>query len=405
MLLLTPCYRLYQWIARRLQAFLPWRVPELIEGTGSLSRLPALLKREGIQRLLIVTDQGIVKLGLVAPLIDTCREHGIGCFVFDETVPNPTIDNIESALMIYRNNECQGILAFGGGSPMDCAKGVGARVARPRKSIPQMKGLLRVRRRLPPLVAVPTTAGTGSEATLTAVVSNPATHEKYAINDHALIPAIAILDPMLTLNLPPHITATTGMDALTHAIEAFIGRSNTEETEKDAIEAVRIIMRDLTAVYHRGEDIQRRANLLKASFLAGRAFTRAYVGYVHAIAHTLGGFYSVPHGLANAIILPHVLDYYGKSAERRLALLARRAGVAHPNAPDAEAARTFIARIRAMNAEMSIPASVNAIRDEDISLMVKRALAEANPLYPVPRILGPKELTGLYHIIAGRHRA
>lgn len=393
--------RIYQGIFKLVSPLMPWREPELLEGPGSLERLPSFLAAKGIRRPLIVTDQGLAKLGVQGPLIAGLETAGLGYALFDGTVPNPTIKNIEDALAVYRGRGCDAIVALGGGSPMDCAKGVGARLARPRKSIEDMKGLLKVGRPMPPFVAVPTTAGTGSEATLAAVISNPDTHEKYPINDHALIPHYAVLDPRLTVGLPPPITATTGMDALTHAVEAFIGRSNSAETERDALEAAKIIMADLVDAYKDGGDLARRGRLMKAAYLAGKAFTRAYVGYVHAVAHTLGGFYGVPHGLANSVLLPIVLDYYGQAAAPRLALMAKAAGVAQPDAAPDDAARAFIDRVKAMNRAMGIPERIEAIREADVPAMVARALAEANPLYPVPRILGRAELAELYRLAAG----
>jgi alcohol dehydrogenase class IV len=379
---------------------LPWREPELLEGPGSLLELPTKLTGRGIKKVLVVTDKSLVALGLLSPLLTEFAAQNIEYVVYDETVPNPTVGNIEAALKLYHSNQCQAIIACGGGSPIDCAKGVGARVARPRKSLASMKGVLKVLHRLPLLTAIPTTAGTGSEATLAAVISNPETHEKYPINDHSLIPHLAVLDPELTRKLPKQMTATTGMDALTHAVEAYIGRSNTKETERDAIEATRIIMQDLVAVYADGDDVVRRGNMLKAAYLAGKAFTRAYVGYVHAIAHTLGGFYGIPHGLANSVILPHMLDYFGASAEKRLADLARKSKTVDETLDDASAAKAFIARIRAMNKSMAIPETLTGIKSEDVPLMVKRALSEANPLYPVPRILNGQELTEVFGIIS-----
>ena len=393
--------RCYQIVIRLISPFLAWRNPELLEGPGSLLNLPALLEERGIERLLIVTDQVIARLGIMEPFLGGLRERGIEFALFADTVPNPTIGNIESALSLYRENGCQAILAFGGGSPMDCAKGVGARVARPERKVEEMRGLLKVGRRLPPLFAVPTTAGTGSEVTVAAVISNPETHEKYPINDHALIPALAVLDPELTLGLPPHITATTGMDALTHAVEAFIGRSNTAGTERDAVEATRLIMENLERVYRDGKDLEGRGRLLKAAHLAGRAFTRAYVGNVHAVAHALSGFYGLPHGLANAVLLPHVLEYYGPAARGRLALLARRAGLAGEGGGDAEVAAAFIDRVRAMNRAMGIPERVECIEAADKPLMARRAHAEANPLYPVPRILVVRDIEALLDIASG----
>jgi len=334
--------RTYQLAYKVAARFLPWRKPELLEGENSLQRLPEFIRSKNIHHVLIVTDEGIARLGLIDGLLEGLAEAGITYVVYDRTVPNPTIDNIEEALQLYHTHGCQGIIAFGGGSPMDCAKGVGARVARPEKNVPQMKGQLKVRRKIPPLIAIPTTSGTGSEVTLAAVVSNSRTHEKYAINDVVLIPHYAVLDPLLTVNLPPHITSTTGIDALTHAVEAYIGRSNTKETVRYSKEAVRLIFSNLYEAYSNGNNIEARRNMQKAAYLAGAAFTRAYVGYVHAIAHTLGGFYNVPHGLANAVILPYVLEYYGESIHKSLSELADLIGITEPSEPAAAKAKKFI---------------------------------------------------------------
>jgi alcohol dehydrogenase len=400
--LFTGYCRLYQLVLKMVSPLLPWREPDLLEGPDSLLRLPALMRERGLLRVLIVTDRSIVGLGLLEPLLEGLKAQEIAYAIFDETVPNPTIGNIESGLRMFHAEGCQCLLAFGGGSPIDCAKGIGARAARPHKSLSRMKGILKVGRRIPPLIAVPTTAGTGSEATLAAVVSNPDTHEKYPINDHALIPHYAVLDPLLTISLPPSITASTGMDALTHAVEAYIGRSGTRETDADSIEAVRLILGNLTEVFRNGNDVDGRGNLLKAAYLAGKAFTRAYIGYVHAMAHTLGGFYGMPHGLANSIILPHVLEFYGKSAVRRLADLARKAGAAAVDLSDSEAASVFIERIKEMNRKMDIPEFVSGVEEKDLPLLVRRALAEANPLYPVPRILDRREMTELFAVVRGK---
>jgi alcohol dehydrogenase len=391
--------RLYQHAYRGASYLLPWRKPELITGENSVEKLPSLIKRAGINSVLIVTDKGIASLGLMNGLLLQMEAERLTYTVYDKTIPNPTIGNIEEAFRIYQKNKCEAIIAFGGGSPMDCAKGVGARVARPDKTIPQMKGQLKVRKRIPTLFAIPTTAGTGSEATVAAVISNPETHEKYAVNDPVLIPHYAVLDPLLTVKLPPRITSTTGMDALTHAVEAYIGRSRTKETIQCSKEAVTLIFDHLYEAYSHGENILARTNMQRASYLAGVAFTRAYVGYVHAIAHTLGGFYSIPHGLANAIILPHVLEYYGDSVHKQLAELADSAGICHACNTAEQKAAAFIEAIKKLNEDMNIPAKVSGIAETDIPLMVKRALAEANPLYPVPKILTEKDLFELYGLI------
>ncbi|CAM3546413.1 iron-containing alcohol dehydrogenase [Cytobacillus oceanisediminis] len=391
--------RVYQRTFKLVSPILPWREPKLIEGINSLDRLPDFIKTIAISRILIVTDSGIRSLGLMDGFLQGLHNRGIEFFIYDKTVPNPTIENIEEALELYKNNHCQGIIAFGGGSPMDCAKGVGARVARPDKSISQIKGQFKIRKEIPPLFAVPTTAGTGSEATVAAVITDSRTHEKYAIIDLNLMPHYAVLDPLLTVQLPPHITAATGLDALTHAVEAYIGRSNTQETRKYSTDAVRLIYENLYEAFSNGMNLHARANMQKAAYLAGAAFTRAYVGNVHAIAHTLGGFYSVPHGLANAVILPYVLEHYGKAVYKPLAELADAAGIVEDSDTIEEKAVKFINSIKSLNCKMDIPPKVSGIKDSDIPIMAERALKEANPLYPVPKIFNRDDMLKLYRLI------
>ncbi|MDK2868739.1 MAG: hypothetical protein PWP51_2993 [Clostridiales bacterium] len=392
--------RLYQAGFRVGSNFLPWRKPEMIEGVNSVLKLPEVIKAKGLDRILVVTDSGIAKLGLMNGLLNALKDAGIHYVVYDKTVPNPTIDNIEAALSLYKANQCTALIAFGGGSSMDCAKAVGARVARPNKSIPQMKGVLKVRKTIPTLFAIPTTAGTGSETTIAAVVTNSQTHEKYPLNDMALIPHYAILDPMLTTGLPPHITSTTGMDALTHAVEAYIGQSNTKETHLYSRKAVKLIFDNLYEAYANGSNIEARTEMLKASHYAGIAFTRAYVGYVHAIAHTLGGFYGTPHGLANAVILPYVLDYFGDAVYKPLSELADLVGITAPGDTEKDKAVKFIDAVKNMNKRMQIPLGIEGIRESDIPLMVKRAMSEAHPLYPVPKLFKEEDMFKLYQMIS-----
>jgi alcohol dehydrogenase len=391
--------RAYQNVLKLAAIFLPWRKPVLIEGINSIHTLPKVIKNQGLRSVLIVTDKGIASLGLLNGLLRGLKSEGISFAVYDETVPNPTISNIEDALLLYKYHQCEGIVAFGGGSPMDCAKGVGARVARPGKSISQMKGLFKVRKRIPALFAIPTTAGTGSETTVAAVITDENTHSKYAINDLSLIPHYAVLDPALTTGLPAHITATTGMDALTHAVEAYIGKSNTQETREMSEKAIQLIFENLYEAYINGNNLEARENMLKASYYAGVAFTRAYVGYVHAIAHTLGGFYGIPHGLANAVILPYVLEYYGESVHDSLAELADVTGISEASDTIEEKAQRFITAVKNMNKSMEIPEKISGIQEPDIEAMVEQAFKEAHPVYPVPRIFTKEDLTNIYHLI------
>jgi alcohol dehydrogenase len=394
-------YRIVQMGLRLATYFLDWREPTLLKGAGSIKKLPEAIKKQNIKSVLIVTDKVIESLGLMKSLLAGLDEAGIKYIVFNEVQPNPSVENIEDARKLYLDNACGGFIAFGGGSPIDCAKVAAARITNPKKTVKKMRGILRVTHKLPPLFAVPTTAGTGSESTIAAVVKDMKTHEKYAITDAKLRPRYAVLDPELTVGLPPHITGATGMDALTHAVEAFIGKSNTKYTAECARKAVKIIFENIEKVYTDGRDLHAREQMLIASNYAGLAFTRAYVGYVHAIAHTLGGIYNTPHGYANAVVLPFVLEYFDEKIHPQLAELADIAGVSKEGQNTAEKANAFIAAIKELKKILNIPEHIEEIKDEDIPLIVKRALHEANPLYPVPKIMKSAECTEVVKKIKG----
>ncbi len=384
-------FRVVHYIMKAGVAILPMPVPELLSGAGSLQELPDKVKAAGVSKVLLVTDPGIVKVRLVEGLENSLKENDIQYALFDGVQPNPTIQNIEDGLKLYLSNGCNGIIAFGGGSPMDCAKTIGARVTNPKQSVSDMRGMFKVKKAIPPFFAVPTTAGTGSETTLAAVITDPETHEKFAIASFKLIPGVAILDPDLMIGLPPHITSTTGMDALTHAIEAYIGLHGTSFTNELAEKAVKLIFENLEEVYKDGSNLEKRNNMALASYYAGSAFTRCSVGYVHAIAHNLGGLYSVPHGLANAVILPYILEYSRKEAEGKLARLAVAGGIGKADESPEVLSNRFIEKVKSMNANMDIPTTIKELQEKDIPLIAIRALSEANPAYPVPRIINQKE--------------
>jgi alcohol dehydrogenase class IV len=387
--------RTFQAVMRFATTFIRTPEPTLLEGPGSISKVPELLAMNGIASVLVVSDQGVKNAGLLDGLLASLEASAIRFILYAKTTPNPTIEQIEEARQLYVEHNLQAAVAIGGGSPIDLTKAVLARIARPRKSIPQMKGILKVGKRLPLLIAVPTTAGTGSEATLAAVVANPKTLEKYAINDPHLVPAYAVLDPLLTMNLPKAITASTGIDALTHAVEAFIGKSNTAATREAAMEAVRLIFKHLGLCVLQEGNLESRAKMQKAAYLAGFAFTRAYVGNVHALAHTLGGYYGVPHGIANAVLLPIVLRYYGDLADKPLAKLADLAHVCGPRDTNRDKAVKFIEAVEAMNLAFGLPRWFDVIQEVDIPAMAKKAFLEANPLYPVPVILEKKDFEAI----------
>lgn len=380
------CYRAFQAVFNIAAHMLRWRKAERVEGQNALAYIPELLRLNGAQKPLIVVSRRTAEKTC---LLFDAAGYSYACYSGVE--PNPSINTVEAIYALYRAQGCDAFVAIGGGSIMDAAKAAAARTARPEKSVRRLGGLLRVRRNIPLFIAAPTTAGSGSETTIAAIVTDTETHHKYAIMDIKLVPRYAVLDPVLTAGMPQNVTATTGMDALTHAIEAYLCWTyNTKESTAYAKEAVGIIFRNLEKAYRNGEDMEARMNMLHAAYLAGFAFTRAGVGNVHAISHTLSGLYNTPHGLANAIILPAVLEDYGGRVHRKLAVLAEAAGVAQAGAGDEENAHLFIEEIRAMNTRMGIAAGFDCIRDEDIPQMVRWAGEECNPLYPVPVLFSPE---------------
>ncbi len=375
---------------------LPYRNPKILNNISDISKTLMDNKKNNP---IIITDEGIVKVGLVDKLTKKLDESGIKYTIYKDVVPNPTSDLIYKGLEIFHQFDCDSIIAFGGGSAMDTAKAIGALVARPKKSLAQLAGILKVRKKIPMLIAIPTTCGTGSETTLAAVVTDSKTRHKYAINDFPLIPSYAVLDYNCIIGLPDFLIATTGMDALTHAIEAYIGRSTTKSTRRDALEAIDTIFKNITNAYH--HDHKALQNMLIASHKAGRAFSKSYVGYVHAIAHSLGGKYNIAHGLANSIILPYVLDEYGSKIYKKLSKIAIYTKLGNKLLSKEENALLVINKIKDLLNELNIKKNISEIQEEDVDEMAMYALKEANPLYPVPVLFDKKRIVKLYHKIKG----
>ncbi len=391
-------YRSFQTVFDLGARCLPWRKPITVSGEGSVSKIPELFKKHGNKKVMVVTGRTVGKT-IAPPIMESLNAAGIETVHYSQVAANPTVTVVNEIQKMYLENGCDAFLAIGGGSPMDAAKGAAARVVHPNRSVNKMAGLFKVMHKIPTFVAVPTTAGTGSETTIAAVITDEKTHHKYAIMDLCLIPEYAVLDPETTRNLPPKTTSTTGMDALTHAVEAYVcWKNTTKETNRLAEEATVAIFKYLERAYNDGNDMEARQEMLIASFKAGFAFTRAGVGNVHAIAHTLGGLYNTPHGLANAVILPIVLEDYGSAVYAKLAHLAELTGV-KTSGSDEEKAKAFIAEIRAMNKRMNIPTGFANIEEKDIPQMVEWALKEANPIYPVPVIYDEKHCTEVIHRI------
>ena len=384
--------RCFQIAFRVALPLLPYRDPVIL---NSFTGVPAILEQKSLCRPLLVTDASIRSLGLTAELEQLLEHAGKPAVIYDGTQQNPTTQMVLDAWNLYRAHQCDCIISFGGGSPMDCAKAVGASVARPGKPLKQMAGILKVRRKIPTLIAVPTTAGTGSETTLAAVIVGSETRHKYVINDFSLIPSYAVLDSSVVHTLPFSVAAATGMDALTHAVEAYIGRSTTRHTRADAQEAVRLVFANIQqAAAHTSSEAE--SAMLTAAHLAGRAFTRSYVGYIHAVSHSLSGKYNLPHGQTNATLLPIVLELYGSAVYPKLAQLAVCAGMGQPSEGNETLARRFIQEIYALNQKLGIPNRLEGIVDGDIPQLAAYADREANPLYPVPVLWDRKELEEIY---------
>ena len=390
--------RIFQSVLKIGNYFMGYRMPECLEGPGKVRELGAFLRGKGINDVLVVTGSGMVRRGQVQPMLDGFERSGIRYTVKAYDTTDPTVDDVEEGFKTYREYGCKAIVALGGGSRIDCAKGIAARVVRPGKTVTQLQGILKVHRPIPPLVAIPTTAGAGSETTVAAVITDSKTHRKASINDPFLIPKFAVLDPELTVGLPPHTTAATGMDALAHAVEAYTNRTyNTQLEDRLAREAVRLIHDNILTAYEDGSNLEARQNMQRAAFFAGRAFTRGCVGYVHAIGHTLGGLYGVPHGLAMAVLLPRVMRQFGPSVHRRLAELADVCGIVGRN--EAEKAEGFIRWIENTNAQMGLPDKFDVIKEADMEQMITWAKREANPLYPVPVVWGREDFRRLIESI------
>ena len=388
--------RVYQLGFRIAMPLLPYRDPEILTSVGALA---VRLSELGKKHVLVITDRDIAVLGMTDPLKKALEKQGIAVTLYGRTVPNPTFENIEEAAALYRKEGCDTLVGFGGGSSMDCAKAVGARAANPRKTVRQLMGIFHVHCRIPLLVAIPTTAGTGSEVTLAAVLTDTERGIKSPMYDFSLIPAIAVHDWTLTEHLPKSLTATTGIDALTHAVEAYIGRCTSRYTRKKIEECVTLIHTYLYRACQNGSDREARQAMLTAAYCGGIALTQSYVGYVHGLAHALGGLYGTPHGLANSIILPHFLKAYGRSAEKKLAKLARLIDLAEPEDPDGLASARFIAWVEEMNRLMNIPVTLDGIDPKDFPFMAARADREANPLYPVPMLMDRDALEHMYRVV------
>lgn len=386
--------RVVQFFVKIFYYFIKYPNPKVINHPEAIKELPDLIKENKLTKPLIVTDNFLFNSGLLDPLFKAFKEANVSYCIFSDVVSNPTIKNVLEGYEKYKSEGCDCLIAVGGGSPMDTAKMIGAKASNPKKSLKKFLGLFTVRKPLPLFFAVPTTAGTGSEATIAAVITDEETSHKVPVIDPKLMPHYAILDPTLTIGLPPSLTATTGLDALCHSVEAYTNWKYLTKTEKElAKKSVKLIYENLYECYLNPTNLKARENMQLAALYAGRSFSRGSVGYVHAIGHTLGGLYHIPHGLAMSVILPYVLKAYGTKVHKRLSELADVVGIEgscyHCKA------KAFISWIEDINKKMNIPTGFNEIKQDDIDQIVKWAIKESNPVYPCPQVWNKKKFRTL----------
>lgn len=362
-------------------------------GADSVKDLCRTIGQFGINKVLIVTDKPLIELGALDTTLASLSEHGVAHEIYDGVLPDPTQKVVDDGIAVLNQSQCDAVMAFGGGSSIDAAKVIALAAANDCNA-QACVGLKQCKQPPLPFFAVPTTAGTGSEATMIAVVSDNETHEKSGVIDPALIPRATALDPIIMRGLPPHITAATGMDALTHAIEAYIGVWEMPETRYYSMSAIKLIFDNLPEACANGDNLEAREAMAMASYYGGLAITNALVGYVHAVSHNLGAKYGVPHGLANAIVLPHVLELMKDTAAKKMADIAIHAGLGDASEGHAALSDKLIIKVRELNEAIGIPTTTDVIREEDVKDLVDAALKEGSG-YPTPRYLERSECEAL----------
>ncbi|MBW9211953.1 MULTISPECIES: iron-containing alcohol dehydrogenase [Terrabacteria group] len=366
-------------------------LPKLYQGKNTLVRFASKLK---VKKIMVVTTSGFIKRKTLEPFLMALKNCGIVYAVYDKTHPDPSLEDVKGLVEFYKQIHAEALIAIGGGSVMDCSKVALAKVSNPEISYTDvMKGKLKYH--LDPLYCVPTTAGSGSEVSAGAVIIDEKMGRKRSLNHFFLIPKVVVLDPALLLSLPASLTAYSGMDALTHAIEAYMNYFNNKKTKAYALEAIALIHRYLYRSYRNGEDLEAREKMLEASYKAGIAFTNNYVGSVHALSHGIGAKYHLPHGYINAVCLPIVLEKYGAGIQTSLQEIGSAIGLKKEE---------VIPWISSMNEKMDIPNHLAEIQTKDIPFLAKGAEKETNPTYPVPVIWTIKDFEDVLYTIQGERK-
>ena len=374
--------RVRQAIFSPIQKIQLYMQPRMIKGEHALLDLVDVLKEKHLTHYMIVTTPGFIKRGTLQSFFEALTQNDIQYSIFHDVKPDPEISDVEKLKEMFIKDGCQALIAIGGGSAIDCSKAALACVQMKNLDVKIVLHTGRVSKQLPLLIAVPTTAGTGSEVTAGAVITDPIKKRKYALSHLFLIPKYAVLDSSLLTSLPAKMTAYSGMDALTHAIEAYINCFNNRKTNEYALCAIKSIFQYLVPSFKDGLNMQYRLELLEASYNAGVAISNNYVGYVHAIAHGIGGMYHLQHGMINAIILPIVLEEYGGAVVGKLAKITDVVGIT--GATDQDKSKQFIQKLKDLNQIFSISTSIPEIQEEDIHYLATGAEKEGNPTYPTP---------------------
>ncbi|MBN1532997.1 MAG: iron-containing alcohol dehydrogenase [Spirochaetes bacterium] len=399
-----PFLRMFKTVMAYSLYIVPSQESTVVEGPGSVTKLPGLIGSQGIRKPLVITDPMLMKLRLLKSLFKAFDAAGMAYAVYDGVQPNPTIENIEEAYALYLKEGCDALVGFGGGSSMDTAKVVAGRVVKPKLTADRLGGYFKIMlpfpRRLPRIFAVPTTAGTGAETTSAAVVTDARKNVKYTVNDFLIHPHFIVLDPELTLGLPPFFTAITAMDALSHATEGYIGTAHCRFSDRYSEEAVKMLFGNIDRVYKKGKDIEARGRMLTASYYAGVVLNRALTGYVHPFAHKIGGLYHLPHGRVIGAVMPLVFEYYGASVQRRLARLADVIGVSGAGMDEAGRAAAFIGAVRGLNRSYGIDETIPELREEDFTEIAAAIHRECIP-YPVPKIMDDGDIFAILRRLKG----
>lgn len=362
--------------------------PMIYSGSGSSAALCAAIGRFGYKRVLVVTDSMLVELGLVGRVTAELEKCGIAIEVYDAILPDPDFSQVEGGIALCKQACCDAVLAIGGGSSIDAAKVI-ANSAGSAQALRSMEGFFKVSGLGLPFYCIPTTAGTGSEATMVSVITDAARSTKCFIVDPKLVPDAVALDASLMTGLPPAITAATGIDALTHAIESSLATVATEETLKKSLAATAMIFRYLETAVKDGENLEAREAMAVASCYAGAAFTVTNVGYVHGLAHQLGALCHIPHGLANALFLPHVLEFYRDTAAPQMARIAAAANIGSEADSDSERAEKLVQAVIDLTEKIGIPKHAESLKPALVDDIVRRALKESHGLYgyPLPKYM------------------